>query len=290
MPGRYRCFAEFPATRRTTFDRSSRRSLRSERDCSRDAEGLCASVAGLSFMRVKRFQIVAVSGFSSNVGKTTLVCELLRQLPGWEAIKLTRGHYRSCGRDPAGCCVSDLLREEPVVRSGREANYQIGKDTGRFWDAGAANVHWVIAKDDQVEQGISEALARVEAEGVIVEGNSFLEYVEADLAIMCARSDGGTIKSSARRALARSDLLYLSTLEPNTTNARKQFADFCAGLNLRLDLASLPIITSDDFRSLLSRILQPEHIARPTVAAHRLRVGGDLARRAYAAKYRPESW
>jgi len=241
-------------------------------------------------MRVKRFQIVAVSGFSSNVGKTTLVCELLRQLPGWEAIKLTRGHYRSCGRDPAGCCVSDLLREEPVVRSGREANYQIGKDTGRFWDAGAANVHWVIAKDDQVEQGISEALARVEAEGVIVEGNSFLEYVEADLAIMCARSDGGTIKSSARRALARSDLLYLSTLEPNTTNARKQFADFCAGLNLRLDLASLPIITSDDFRSLLSRILQPEHIARPTVAAHRLRVGGDLARRAYAAKYRPESW
>jgi len=28
------------------------------------------------------------SGFSSNVGKATLVGELLRQLPGWEAIKL----------------------------------------------------------------------------------------------------------------------------------------------------------------------------------------------------------
>src|SRR5436853_3459475 len=164
-------------------------------------------------------QIVAVSGFSSNVGKTTLVCELLQQLPGWEAIKLTRGYYRSCGRDPAGCCVSDLLRDEPVVRSGRESNYQIGKDTGHFWDAGAANVHWVIVKDGQVAQGISEALARVEADGVIIEGNSFLDYVEADLAIMCARSEGGTIKSSARRALARSDLLYLSTLEPNATNA-----------------------------------------------------------------------
>src|SRR5262252_2791331 len=143
--------------------------------------------------------IVAVSGFSSNVGKTTLVCELLSRLPGWEAIKLTRGHYRSCGRDPAGCCVSDLLRDDPVVRSGYEANFQVGKDTGRFWDAGAANVHWVIVKDGQVEQGIKEALNRVVATGVIVEGNSCLEFVKADLAIMCARSEGGTVKPSARR-------------------------------------------------------------------------------------------
>ena len=117
-------------------------------------------------------KIVAVSGFSSNVGKTTLVCQLLRHLPGWEAIKLTRGHYRSCGRDPAGCCVSDLLRSEPVIKSGRDGNYQIGKDTGRFWDAGASNVHWVIVKDDQVAQGINEAVSRVNAGGVIVEGNS----------------------------------------------------------------------------------------------------------------------
>src|SRR5438552_14241589 len=96
--------------------------------------------------------IVAVSGFSSNVGKTTLVCELLRQLPGWEAIKLTRGHYRSCGRDPAGCCVSALLRDEAVVCSGRHANYQVGKGTGRFWGAGASSRHWGIVQADQVEQ------------------------------------------------------------------------------------------------------------------------------------------
>src|SRR5205807_5251274 len=180
-------------------------------------------------------QIVAVSGFSSNVGKTTLVCELLQQLPGWEAIKLTRGHYRSCGRDPAGCCVSDLLRNEPVVRSDREANYQAGKDTGHFWDAGASNVHWVIVKDDQVERGIDEALARVETDGVIVEGNSFLEYVTADLAIMCARSEGGKIKPSARRALAKSDFLYLSTLGASAVIAKKEFEQFRAGLTIGLD-------------------------------------------------------
>jgi molybdopterin-guanine dinucleotide biosynthesis protein len=209
--------------------------------------------------------IVAISGFSSNVGKTTLMCEVLEQLPGWEAIKLTRGHYRSCGRDPAGCCVSDMLRDEPVIRSGREANYQAGKDTGRFWDAGASNVHWVIVKDDQVAQGITEALARVENDGVIVEGNSLLEYVKADLTIMCARSEGGKIKPSARRVLSKIDFLYLSTLEATAVNAKRQFEQFCAGLTLPVDFAGLPIITHDDIRVLLSRIYRAERPLKPVV-------------------------
>jgi molybdopterin-guanine dinucleotide biosynthesis protein len=154
-------------------------------------------------------RVVAVSGLSSNTGKTTLACELLARLPGWEAIKLTRGHYRSCGKDPSGCCVSDLLRDEPLIRSGREANYEFGKDTGRFWDAGAANVHWVIVGEDQVEAGINEALARVETAAVIVEGNSFLEYIEPDFAIMWARAGENKVKSSARRNFEKADALYL---------------------------------------------------------------------------------
>ena len=207
-----------------------------------------------------------MSGFSSNVGKTTLVCELLRQLPGWEAIKLTRGHYRSCGRDPAGCCVSDLLRDEPVVRSGREANYQAGKDTGHFWDAGASNVHWVIVKDNQVAQGISGALNRVEADGVIVEGNSFLEYVRADLTIMCARSEGGKIKPSARRVIARSDFIYLSSLNATAVTAKRQFEQFRATLHFPLDLGNVSIITRDDLAMLWSKIYRPETIADPTAS------------------------
>jgi molybdopterin-guanine dinucleotide biosynthesis protein len=207
--------------------------------------------------------VIAVSGFSSNVGKTTLVCELLRQLPGWEAIKLTRGHYRSCGRDPAGCCVSDLLRAEPVVRSGREANYQAEKDTGRFWDAGASNVHWVIVKDDQVERGIHEALGRVEAKGVIVEGNSFLEYITPDLAIMCARAEGGIIKSSARKALAKSDVLYLSTLEEKASSAKREFEQFRKTLTTDLAFDGLRILSWEDFPLLLTHIHRAGRFAAP---------------------------
>ena len=199
--------------------------------------------------------IVAVSGLSSNTGKTTLVCELLRRLPGWEAIKLTRGHYRSCGKDPLGCCVSDLIRDDPLIRSGRDANYEAGKDTGQFWDAGATNVHWVIVGEDQVEAGITEALSRVRTECVIVEGNSFLDYVQADFAIMCARAGENKVKASARRMLAKADALYLSTIDDSDgATARARFAEWRAGLTADLDFERLLTFTRDDLPELVARI------------------------------------
>ena len=154
-------------------------------------------------------KIVAVAGVASNVGKTTLACRLLERLPGWEAIKVTKGHYRSCGKDPHACCVSHLLSEEPLVRSGREATYDAGKDTARYWDAGASNVHWLIATDNQIEKGIKEALARVRAQGVFVEGNSFSQFVQTDHFVM-VRSGSDKIKSSAREALKKATSLYFS--------------------------------------------------------------------------------
>jgi molybdopterin-guanine dinucleotide biosynthesis protein len=171
---------------------------------------------GLSFSALEKNLImksplvIAVGGFASEVGKTTLMCQLLRALPGWEAIKTTRGHYRSCGKDPHACCVSHLLADEPVVLSGRERTYAPGKDTGRYWDAGAKNVHWMIATEQQVERGIKQALARVRSEGVLVEGNSFAQYVDVRYFIMVTRGNNPGIKASARRALSKASALYLS--------------------------------------------------------------------------------
>jgi len=206
-------------------------------------------------MFVTKPTVVAVSGLSSNTGKTTLVCELLSRLPGWEAIKLTRGHYRSCGKDPQGCCVSDLLRDEPLIRSGRENNYEAGKDTGRFWDAGAANVHWVIVGEDQVEDGITQALERVTAAGVVVEGNSFLDYVAADFALICARAGANKMKASARRTLDKADALYLSTIDDSdASTARLRFEEWRGGLAIDLNLDGLPIFTIEDIPRVIEQI------------------------------------
>jgi len=161
--------------------------------------------------------VIGIGGFTSNVGKTTLVCELLKAFPGWEAIKTTRGHFRSCGKDPKTCCVSHLLSEEPVVRSGRDETYEPGKDTGRYWDAGAANVHWLIATDNQIEAGIKQALARVKSPGVFVEGNSFTEFVNTDHFVMVRQATSDKIKSSARRTIPKATAIYVTetTDEPD---------------------------------------------------------------------------
>jgi hypothetical protein len=151
--------------------------------------------------------------------------------------------------------VSDLIREEPLVRSGREENYEAGKDTGRFWDAGAANVHWVIAGEDQVEAGIKQALSRVQTAAVIVEGNSFLDFVEADFAIICARAGENRLKTSARRTLARADALYLSTVDDaGWAAAQMRFDEWRAGLSVDLDLHGMPVFGRDDLARLAACI------------------------------------
>ncbi|HKO42113.1 MAG TPA: hypothetical protein VJU84_02400 [Pyrinomonadaceae bacterium] len=168
--------------------------------------------------------IVGVGGLTSEVGKTTLLCKLLEMFPGWEAIKTTRGHYRSCGKDPHACCVSHLLQDKPLIKSGKFKTYEPGKDTGRYWESGAANVHWVIATDEQLEQGIKDALARVTSEGVFIEGNSFSSYVETDFFVMVARADLPQIKRTARNVMDHVSAVYLSDRSGDASESFEQLA------------------------------------------------------------------
>jgi molybdopterin-guanine dinucleotide biosynthesis protein len=191
--------------------------------------------------------VLVVAGVSSNSGKTTLVCELLRRLSltaSWEAIKLTRGHYRSCGKDPHACCVSDLLGAEATVRSGRAATYAAGKDTGRYWDAGANNVHWVIATNEQVESGIATALAQVKTSGVIIEGTSVLRYLTPAFTLLTVGEQPNKLKASARVALQANQIqaVYADNVQPCEWPApladlprydQSQLDKFCAQLSSR---------------------------------------------------------
>jgi molybdopterin-guanine dinucleotide biosynthesis protein len=196
--------------------------------------------------------IVGVGGFTSEVGKTTLMCELLQSFPGWEAIKTTRGHYRSCGKDPHTCCVSDLLEEKAVIRSGRDLTYEPGKDTGRYWDAGASNVHWLIATDQQVEEGIKHAFDRVQSQGVFVEGNSFTKFLEPDYFVMVVRADDLKIKRTAREVFNRVSAFYVSG--ENEGRDRELLAAYLEQQDLGIALSEVPIFYSGDLTRLTASI------------------------------------
>lgn len=191
---------------------------------------------------------IGVGGFASNTGKTALVCELLRAFKGWEAVKVTRGHYRSCGKDAHACCVSHLLSDEPLVLSERARTDAAGKDTGRYWAAGASDVHWVVATDRQVERGIREALGRVASAGVVVEGNSFSQFVEVDFFVMVA-GPSAKIKPTARRALAKADALYLPG--PADESTRRALEELAARQGMG---GAPPLFTGDDLASLVEFI------------------------------------
>ena len=222
--------------------------------CGRVGRVFCT--AQHDFRGAMRPTIVAVGGFTSNTWKTTLVCELLSRLRGWEAIKVSRGHYRSCGRDPHACCISPLLGEEPVVRSGRAETYAKGKDTGRYWDAGASNVHWTIVTDKQVGDGVRAALGRVSADGVLIEGNSLLRHIEPDLFLMVARPDVLKIKPTARRALTKASALYVS-LEGGARDdgCMRRFEEWQESAGLSEVLSGLNVYTREDIPRLAALIV-----------------------------------
>ena len=185
-----------------------------------------------------------------------MVCDLLRMFPGWEAIKTTRGHYRSCGKSAHECCVSHLLQDKAVVRSGREQTYEPNKDTGRYWEAGAENVHWVIATDAQLEDGVRDAVRRVETRGVFVEGNSFSEFIKPDLFIMVARADQPKIKATARKALDRVSAFYVSD---NTSSlGRDKLEQLFVKLGLENPLQNLPVFSASEMDELAARVREIE--------------------------------
>lgn len=167
-------------------------------------------------------RVVTVSGTASEVGKTSLVCELLARLPGWGAIKVTRGHYRSCGRDPETCCVSHLLADEPRVFREPEDLEVPGKDTARYVEAGAAAVRWVVCRRGQEAEGVARAMVELaDRPGVIVEGNTVVPACRPDLALLVAPPDPPEVKSSAVRILDVVDAVYV----PEDAAAREVAGD-----------------------------------------------------------------
>jgi hypothetical protein len=146
-----------------------------------------------------------------------------------------------------------MLEDEAVIRSGRELTYSYGKDTGRYWDAGAANVHWVIATDSQVEDGIKNTLGRVQARAVFIEGNSFTKYIEADHFIIVARSDDLKIKSTARSSLGRVSAFYLSN--EASDRDRELLKEFLAKVIPEAPaVKSSPVFTRSDLSELIESL------------------------------------
>jgi hypothetical protein len=112
----------------------------------------------------------------------------------------------------------------------------------------------VIATDRQVEEGINNAIERVETSAVFIEGNSFTKYIQPDYFIMVARTDDLKIKSTARSALSRVSAFYLSG-EDVGRDEKDLLREFLVKANPQAQaVRSLPVFAAQDLPDLVVRI------------------------------------
>jgi len=151
--------------------------------------------------------IVVVGGQARNVGKTSLLANLIQATPErrWTAVKITQDEH-------------DLPVEASYVI--REEHETTGDtDTARYLRAGARRALLLSARPGCLADAIP-ALRRElgRADDVILESNSVLEFLEPDVYLAVLDPAIADFKSSARQFLQHASAVVLN--EPQRRNFR----------------------------------------------------------------------
>jgi molybdopterin-guanine dinucleotide biosynthesis protein len=137
--------------------------------------------------------IISVIGAHSNLGKTTLCSILLGDLKGFGAVKFTKTEmYTSI--------IDDL-----------EILNQKGKDTAVMLEAGAEKVVWIKSPREGLKGALDIAFSKLYGlKGVVVEGNSPVDFLNPSLVIFIVNPDG-EIKPSAVEVCKKADIVIINT-------------------------------------------------------------------------------
>lgn len=152
----------------------------------------------------ERGRLIIVGGHSRNVGKTTLITELLEHLrsparesgASWTAVKISSHRHA-----PAESGFS--IYEEKEFAS--EAA------TGRFLRAGARRALLLRAVNHRMRSAADWIAAElVRGHNVIAESNRLVQYLAADLVVFVANPEIADWKDSSAHCLAAADALVLT--------------------------------------------------------------------------------
>ncbi|MBM4140062.1 MAG: molybdopterin-guanine dinucleotide biosynthesis protein B [Nitrospira sp.] len=150
--------------------------------------------------------IIGIGGAHSGAGKTSIASLILKRLKGWGAIKYTKTSLY--------CSITD----------DREILSEEGKDTKRLLDAGAERVLWVQSPAPELEEILPIAAGRLaDLKGILVEGNSAIEFLKPDVVIFISGTEG-RFKKSAEKILSMADVvIFEKDPPPRTPEAAKKF-------------------------------------------------------------------
>ena len=134
--------------------------------------------------------MIGIGGAHSGSGKTTYASLLLQRLRGWGAIKYTKTSiYTSITDD------RDILSTE-------------NKDTRRMLDSGAERILWVQSPPLELGEVLPLAVDRLsDLEGIVVEGNSAIEFLKPDIILFIFGTEPEILKESAKGILSKAHIV-----------------------------------------------------------------------------------
>ena len=139
---------------------------------------------------MRRPILIGIGGAHSGSGKTTYASLLFQRLRGWGGIKYTKTDI-----------YSSLIDERDVLLTE-------GKDTRRMLDAGAERVLWVKSPPSELGELLPLAMEKLsDLKGVIIEGNSAIEFLVPDIIIFMFGNNSEKLKESAKGILGKADVV-----------------------------------------------------------------------------------
>jgi hypothetical protein len=150
---------------------------------------------------------VVIGGHSRNIGKTSVMAELIRRVrpPEWAAVKITQYGHGVCSLDGERCSCDP--GEHGFVLSEERERKGCG-DTCRFLQAGARRSLWLRVRQGQIHRALP-ALRRAlrREEWVMIESNSILGHIQPALYLFVLDPRKSDFKVTARNHLGHADAL-----------------------------------------------------------------------------------
>lgn len=150
-------------------------------------------------------RVLVVGGHSRNIGKTSLVVDLIRAFPeaAWTAVKITQYGHGVCSIHGEHCgCAPD----EHTMALDEERDRNSRTDTSRFLVAGAARALWMRCKQGRLAEAMPQLRDALQGAGnVLLESNTVLHFLKPELYLVVLDPRQADFKDSARFFLDRAD-------------------------------------------------------------------------------------
>jgi hypothetical protein len=164
------------------------------------------------------FRLIVVGGHTRSIGKTQLVCDVIRAFPRteWIAGKVTQYGHGVCATNGENC---DCAPTEHVCALDWETRADTGTDSARFLAAGAKRSFWLRTKQGYLAEALpllrtaldefSQETNDTPNRAVIVESNSLMQFVKPSLYFAVIDPLKDDFKESAQMALDRAHALVM---------------------------------------------------------------------------------